>query len=79
MPDPRKKPPRSGTALGTLAGLVHHPSGGAGVAPAIEAFQAHHAKDVIPMWRESFEHGVGIVDPHPISEQERYFWSVVEP
>ena len=21
------------------------------------------------MWRESFEHGVGIVDPHPLDEQ----------
>ena len=24
------------------------------------------------MWRESFEHGVGITDPHPIEEQERF-------
>jgi hypothetical protein len=31
------------------------------------------------MWRESFEFGLGIKDPHPIAEQERYFWAVVEP
>jgi len=24
---------------------------------------------LVPMWRESFEQGVGIVDPHPIDEQ----------
>lgn len=42
-------------------------------------FQADHAHELILMWRESFEFGVGIEDPHPIAEQERYFWSVVEP
>lgn len=31
------------------------------------------------MWRESFEHGVGIVDPNPVAAQERYFWTGVEP
>ena len=28
---------------------------------------------VVRMWRESFEYGVGIVDPHPIEEQISYF------
>ena len=31
------------------------------------------------MWRESFELGVGVKDPHPIAEQEKYFWTVVMP
>lgn len=42
-------------------------------------FQADHARELIPMWRESFELGVGIEDPHPIAEQEKYFWTVVIP
>ena len=46
---------------------------------ALEDFQADHAKELIPMWRESFEHGVGVEDPHPIAEQEKYFWTVVVP
>lgn len=31
------------------------------------------------MWRESFELGVGVEDPHAIEEQEKYFWAVVTP
>jgi RimJ/RimL family protein N-acetyltransferase len=31
------------------------------------------------MWRESFEHGVGIIDPHPFADQERYFEGTVVP
>lgn len=31
------------------------------------------------MWRESFEFGVGIEDPHPLAEQEKYCWTVVIP
>jgi ribosomal protein S18 acetylase RimI-like enzyme len=31
------------------------------------------------MWRESFEHGVGIVDPHPVEEQARYLETIVLP
>ena len=34
-------------------------------------FQADHAGELVPLWRESFEFGVGIVDPHPIAEQEK--------
>lgn len=33
----------------------------------VEEFQADHARELIPMWRESFELGVGIGDPHPIA------------
>lgn len=28
---------------------------------------------LVDLWRASFEHGVGIVDPHPVEEQRRYF------
>jgi ribosomal protein S18 acetylase RimI-like enzyme len=31
------------------------------------------------MWRASFEHGVGIVDPHPLEEQRRYLLDKVVP
>ena len=31
------------------------------------------------MWRASFEAGVGIVDPHPLSQQRRYFLDEVVP
>ena len=31
------------------------------------------------MWRESFEFGVGVVDPHPIEEQRQWFVETVVP
>ena len=31
------------------------------------------------MWRESFEHGVGVVDPHPIEQQRAFFVEHVLP
>jgi ribosomal protein S18 acetylase RimI-like enzyme len=34
---------------------------------------------LVRMWRAAFEHGVGIVDPHPIDEQIAYFENVVQP
>ena len=45
----------------------------------LEEFRADHARELVPLWRESFEFGVGLQDPHPIAEQERYFWAVVVP
>lgn len=35
--------------------------------------------ELIPMWRASFEAGVGIVDPHPLHEQRQYFLQTVLP
>jgi len=35
--------------------------------------------DLVPMWRASFEQGVGIVDPHPLAEQRDYFLTRVLP
>jgi GNAT superfamily N-acetyltransferase len=43
----------------------------------LEHFRPEHAHELVRMWRESFEHGVGIKDPHPIEEQERYLAEVV--
>ena len=37
------------------------------------------ADALVPMWRESFEQGVGIVDPHPLEEQRRYLLERVLP
>ena len=28
---------------------------------------------LVDLWRASFEHGVGVVDPHPIEEQRQFF------
>jgi len=36
-------------------------------------------RPLVDMWRASFEHGVGIVDPHPIAEQRQYLVSRVVP
>lgn len=38
----------------------------------LEPFRPELAKDLVRMWRESFELGVGVVDPHPIEEQEHF-------
>ena len=35
----------------------------------IEGFDPEEAVALVRMWRESFEFGVGITDPHPIEEQ----------
>ena len=34
---------------------------------------------LLPMWRESFEFGVGIVDPHPIEDQRQHLLQRVLP
>lgn len=42
-------------------------------------FQPAFLAELIPMWRASFEAGVGIVDPHPLADQEQYFLQTVLP
>lgn len=37
------------------------------------------ADALVPMWREAFEHGVGIVDPNPIEKQRAYLLERVLP
>jgi hypothetical protein len=34
---------------------------------------------LVRMWRESFEFGVGITDPHPIAQQAAYFETEILP
>ena len=34
---------------------------------------------LVPMWRASFELGVGVVDPHPLADQRAYFLREVLP
>lgn len=34
---------------------------------------------LITLWRTSFEHGVGIIDPHPLAEQRDFFVGQVLP
>lgn len=45
----------------------------------IEEFRLEHTDELVRMWRESFEFGVGIKDPHPIEEQRQYLLDVVIP
>jgi GNAT superfamily N-acetyltransferase len=45
----------------------------------LEVLRDEQLPELIRMWRTSFEEGVGIVDPHPLKEQENYFLSEVQP
>ena len=40
-------------------------------------FDPRQTDELVRMWRESFEFGVGIKDPHPIQEQRDYFLTEV--
>ena len=42
-------------------------------------FETHMADELVAMWRQSFEHGVGVVDPNPIAAQTEYFFTQVLP
>lgn len=39
----------------------------------LEPYDTGHEAELVSMWRESFEFGVGIVDPHPFDKQVGYF------
>jgi GNAT superfamily N-acetyltransferase len=45
----------------------------------IEDFQLRDTDPLVRMWRTSFEHGVGVIDPHPLEEQIDYLRSKVLP
>lgn len=45
----------------------------------VEEFQSADRDPLVHMWRESFEYGVGVVDPHPIEEQIAYFERELRP
>jgi GNAT superfamily N-acetyltransferase len=42
-------------------------------------YRPEQADTLVRLWRASFEHGVGVTDPHPLAEQRAYFESVVLP
>jgi GNAT superfamily N-acetyltransferase len=42
-------------------------------------YEPRWLEELVPMWRESFEAGVGVTDPHPISAQRQYFVHEVLP
>jgi GNAT superfamily N-acetyltransferase len=42
-------------------------------------FDPARLRELVVMWRASFERGVGIADPHPLEAQERYFLDEVLP
>jgi ribosomal protein S18 acetylase RimI-like enzyme len=45
----------------------------------VEDFRPTDTDVLVPMWRASFEHGVGIVDPHLFEEQIEYLRTKVMP
>ena len=45
----------------------------------IEDFRPHDTDALVRMWRASFEHGVGVIDPHSFEEQIGYIRSKVLP
>ena len=46
-------------------------------AVTLAPFEAHRVDELVAMWRASFEHGVGVVEPHTVADQRRYFLDVV--
>lgn len=42
-------------------------------------FRAEFADELVPLWRASFEAGVGVKDPHPLHEQRAYLMNEVVP
>ena len=45
----------------------------------IAEFEPTQARQIVEMWRASFEHGVGIKDPYPIEDQIGFFLEEVVP
>ena len=48
-------------------------------AVVLDDFRSEDAEELVRMWRESFEAGVGVTDPHPLEEQMRYLFTEVVP
>jgi ribosomal protein S18 acetylase RimI-like enzyme len=44
----------------------------------LAALDPARTRELVWLWRTSFEAGVGIVDPHPIEAQEQYFLREVQ-
>ena len=49
------------------------------MSPTFVEYEAAYLEPLVSLWRESFEFGVGITDPHPLSEQREAFLSQVLP
>lgn len=45
----------------------------------IRDYQPDDASPLVTLWRESFEHGVGVVDFHPVEEQLAYLRETLVP
>ncbi len=54
-------------------------SHGASLAISVVDLDSVRTDELVRMWRESFEFGVGVVDPHPIEDQRAHFVSNVLP
>lgn len=46
---------------------------------ALVEYRADLLDALVPMWRASFEAGVGVTDPHSLEEQRQYFLAQVLP
>ena len=49
------------------------------MSPTLIEYEASYLDPLVGLWREAFEFGVGVTDPHPLSEQREYFVSQVLP
>jgi ribosomal protein S18 acetylase RimI-like enzyme len=49
------------------------------VPPELVDYEASHLDALVRLWREAFEFGVGVTDPHPLAEQRDYFPAEVLP
>jgi putative acetyltransferase len=45
----------------------------------IAEYETKYARELVEMWRASFERGVGVTDPHPIEDQLNFFFRQVVP
>jgi ribosomal protein S18 acetylase RimI-like enzyme len=64
--------PASAPSAQTLGHMLEHPA-------ALAEYTPSWREALVPMWRESFEFGVGITDPNPIAAQVAYFEAEVLP
>ena len=56
-----------------------HPARPSRLVIQIVELDAERTDELVRLWRESFEFGVGVVDPHPIAEQREFFVNTVVP
>jgi GNAT superfamily N-acetyltransferase len=73
----RRSDPNAGSARSGAQGGSHgvRPT----VVPTFAAYEPPFLEPLVALWREAFEFGVGVVDPHPIAEQREHFLSTVLP